>query len=81
MGYPNFPTVQAEQWGSRISTSASENITFPIAFDTVFAAVATHSTTSSSDYKALALYNITNTTFQVATETYQIGIRYISIGR
>ena len=83
-GYVNFGKLVGGlivQWGSRISTSASENITFPIAFDTVFAAVATHSTTSSSDYKALALYNITNTTFQVATETYQIGIRYISIGR
>ena len=35
--------------------------------------VATHSTNDLSDYKALALYNITKDTFQIATEQYQIG--------
>ncbi|WP_420891165.1 gp53-like domain-containing protein [Megasphaera stantonii] len=78
--YGAFPHCSV-QWGSRIVTSASIGIDFPVTFNTVLAMVATHSTNDLSDYKALALYNITNASFQVVTETYQIGIRYVSIGR
>ena len=69
------------QWGSRIVTSASIDVDFPITFNAVLAMVATHSTNDLLDYKALALYNITNASFQVVTEKYQIGIRHIAIGR
>ena len=68
------------QWGSRIVTSASIGVDFPVTFNTVLTMVATHSTSDLSDYKALALYNITNATFQIVTEKYQIGIRYVAVG-
>ena len=56
------------------------SVDFPVTFNTVLTMVATHSTSDLSDYKALALYNITNATFQIVTEKYQIGIRYVAVG-
>ena len=69
------------QWGNRIITSASIGADFPVTFNAVLTMVATHSTNDLSDYKVLALYNVTKDAFQIATKQYQIGIRYIAIGR
>ena len=73
--------LDGRQWGNCIAYSNSEKKLFPLIFNKVFAMVAVHSTGSVSDYKAFALYEITSTGFQVATETYQIGLRYVAIGQ
>lgn len=69
------------QWGNRLIYSADEITSFAVNFNETYAVGAVHSTSTESDYKAFAIYDVTNKNFKVTTSTYQIGVRYIAIGR